>query len=84
MRQNYPNPFNPSTKIRFDVSDNSPVTLSIYNAVGQLVTKLIDARSFAPGTYSVSWDAGKFSSGVYFYELKTNSFRQTMKMLLVK
>jgi Secretion system C-terminal sorting domain len=84
LHQNYPNPFNPSTTIRFDVSDNSPVSISIYNVVGQLVTKLVDGRTFAPGTYSVTWDATKLSSGVYFYELKTKSVHQTMKMLLVK
>ena len=84
LRQNYPNPFNPTTTIRFEVPNTAPVTINIYNAIGQLVTKLIDGQSFTPGTYAVTWDASKVASGVYFYEMKTNDYRQTMKMLLIK
>ncbi len=84
LKQNYPNPFNPTTNIRFEVSDNSPVTINIYNAVGQLVSTLVNNRSFLPGSYTVTWDASKIASGVYFYEMRTNNFRQTMKMLLLK
>jgi hypothetical protein len=84
LRQNFPNPFNPITNIRFEVPNSTPVTINIYNAVGQLVTTLINGQAFAPGTYSVTWDASNVSSGVYFYQLKTDSFQQTMKMILIK
>lgn len=84
LRQNFPNPFNPTTTIRFEVPDYSPVTINIYNAVGQLVATLVDGKSLSPGTYSVLWDASRHASGVYFYEMKTNTYRQTMKMLLIK
>src|SRR5574338_307870 len=84
LRQNFPNPFNPTTTIRFEVPNSSPVSIRIYNAVGQLVTTLIDGKSFSPGTYSITWDASRYSSGVYFYEMKTNAFQQTKKMMLVK
>jgi len=84
LRQNFPNPFNPTTTIRFEVPDYSPVTINVYNAVGQLVTTLVDGKSLSPGTYSVIWDASKHSSGVYFCEMKSNTYRQTMKMLLIK
>ena len=84
LRQNFPNPFNPITNIRFEVPNSAPVTINIYNAVGQLVTTLINGQSFAPGTYSVTWDASKVSSGVYFYQLMTDSYQQTMKMILLK
>ena len=84
LRQNFPNPFNPITNIRFEVPNSTPVTINIYNAVGQLVTTLINGQSFAPGTYSVTWDASNVSSGVYFYQLKTDSYQQTMKMILLK
>jgi hypothetical protein len=84
LRQNFPNPFNPITNIRFEVPNSTPVTINIYNAVGQLVTTLINGQSFAPGTYSVTWDASDVSSGVYFYQLKTDNLQQTMKMILIK
>jgi hypothetical protein len=84
LRQNFPNPFNPITNIRFEVPKSAPVTINIYNAVGQLITTLVDGQTFAPGTYSVTWDASRVSSGVYFYQLKTDSYQQTMKMILLK
>ena len=84
LKQNYPNPFNPTTTIKFEVSKAAPVTINIYNSIGQLVTTLVDNKSFTPGSYAVTWNASNVASGVYFYEMKTNEYRQTMKMLLIK
>ncbi|NUM73264.1 T9SS type A sorting domain-containing protein, partial [candidate division KSB1 bacterium] len=84
LSQNYPNPFNPSTTIRFELTKNSPVTLKVYNAVGQLVTTLLEARPFAPGRYTVNWNAGDLTSGVYFYKLEAAGTVQSKKMTLVK
>ncbi|MCI0694086.1 T9SS type A sorting domain-containing protein, partial [candidate division KSB1 bacterium] len=84
LSQNYPNPFNPSTTIRFELAKNSPVTLKIYNTVGQLVATLLDAKPFTPGKYTVSFDAGNLTSGVYFYQIKAGNVVETKKMLLVR
>ncbi|MCL4705551.1 T9SS type A sorting domain-containing protein [bacterium] len=84
LSQNYPNPFNPSTTIRFELTKNSPVTLKVYNAVGQLVATLLEARPFAPGRYTVNWNAGDLTSGVYFYKLEAAGVVQSKKMTLVK
>lgn len=92
LAQNYPNPFNPTTTISYTLrptSGHPPVTsLSIYNALGQRVTTLVD-ESQLPGTYTVQWngttDAGKaVSTGVYFYRLKRGSDAETRKMVLMK
>ncbi|MBN1302418.1 MAG: T9SS type A sorting domain-containing protein [Melioribacteraceae bacterium] len=83
LSQNYPNPFNPSTEIRFGVPENSNVTITIYNAVGKEVAVLVN-KYFASGYYTYRWDASNQASGVYFYEMKSNNFRKTQKMLLVK
>ena len=42
LEQNYPNPFNPSTTIKFAVTKESNVNLSIYNVLGELVTTLVN------------------------------------------
>jgi hypothetical protein len=84
LHQNYPNPFNPVTTIKFDVVNNSPVSIKVYNSVGQLVSTIIDGRSYAPGSYLVTWDGSGMASGVYFFELRTENLVQTRKMMLLK
>lgn len=84
LKQNYPNPFNPTTSIRFDVTKASRMTLNIYDASGKLVQTLINNEVVPTGTNEVVFDAAKLSSGVYFYTLSSDSFRETKKMMLVK
>jgi hypothetical protein len=85
LYQNYPNPFNPVTRIRFDIPENSPVELTVYNVEG----KLAEQRNFGilqPGEYEYVFESGQsgLSSGVYFYSIKANNFVGTKKMVLVK
>ncbi|MCB0722798.1 MAG: T9SS type A sorting domain-containing protein [Ignavibacteriae bacterium] len=83
LYQNYPNPFNPSTSIRFDIPKSGNVRILIYDISGKLVETLID-ESLSPGTYEINWNGDRFASGVYFYSLEAEVFKQTRKMLLVK
>jgi len=80
---NYPNPFNPSTTISYDVSQAGRVQLKIYNTLGQMVKKLVDAQQNA-GSYKLHFKADGLASGMYFYQLKIGSFEQTRKMLLLR
>lgn len=86
--QNYPNPFNPSTQITFDVPNSEFVMLRVYNLLGQDVQTLIN-KSMAPGRYTVEWNGNDMlnndvASGVYFYELRGESFISRKKMLLIR
>ena len=86
--QNYPNPFNPSTQITFDVPTSEFVMLRVYNLLGQDVQTLIN-KSMAPGRYTVEWNGNDMlnndvASGVYFYELRGESFISRKKMLLIR
>ena len=83
LEQNYPNPFNPSTKIEFSIQDFSFVSLKIYDILGNEVATLVNSEKPA-GVYQVEWNAGNVPSGVYFYQLKTSSFVQTKKMILLR
>ena len=83
LSQNYPNPFNPSTTIRFSIPKPANVELFVINTIGQKVATLVNEQKTA-GNYSVQFDASRFSSGVYFYVLKTGDFQMTRKMLLIK
>lgn len=83
LHQNYPNPFNPTTEIRFGVPENANVKIVIYNAVGKEVAQLVN-KHFNAGYHTYTWNASNLASGVYFYEMTSNKFKQTQKMLLVK
>jgi hypothetical protein len=84
--QNYPNPFNPSTSIEFDLKEASPVTLKIYNTLGEEVATLLNMEDMDTGRNTITFDADGFASGVYFYKLIVNNgrYQQTKKMLLLK
>jgi hypothetical protein len=89
LAQNVPNPFNPTTTIRFQLSESSPVSLIIYNVAGQLVNTLMNAHANPNVEYSVVWDGRDangepVASGVYFYKLKTNTVSETRKMVMLK
>lgn len=84
LHQNYPNPFNPSTVISFSLSRSSKVALTVFDISGKEIAVLINETKNA-GNHSKTFDASNLSSGVYFYQLKTESgFTQTHKMLLIK
>ncbi|MBD3410343.1 MAG: hypothetical protein GF419_09080 [Ignavibacteriales bacterium] len=89
LRANYPNPFNPATTISFDLPTKSRVRLAIHNALGERVALPID-ETLDAGTRLARFDGSGMASGVYFATLEARplsggaSFRQTIKMLLVK
>jgi len=83
LSQNYPNPFNPSTTIKFAIPKSGNVTLAVYNSLGREVETLVNEFMNA-GTYEVSYDASKLTSGIYFYKIVTNGFAETKRMMLVK
>lgn len=84
LSQNYPNPFNPSTEIKFELPQNTFVTLKVYNAVGQVVAELVNNEYKNAGRYSVSFDGTKLASGIYFYSLEAGAFKDMKKMVLIK
>lgn len=81
--QNYPNPFNPATKIKFDIPGNAQVKLIVYDILGSEVAELVNNNLLA-GTYEYTFDGSALSSGIYFYSLETEDFKDTKKMLLIK
>ncbi len=88
LAQNYPNPFNPVTTISFALPHAGNVTIEIFNPIGQKVAELING--FLPaGYHTIQWDSrngggSSVASGIYFYRLKADNFRETKKMILLK
>jgi len=83
LLQNYPNPFNPSTNIKYQITNNSYVTLKVYDILGRVVESLVNEKQ-SPGVYEVKWDGSYYSNGVYFYKLTADGFSETKKMILIK
>ena len=83
LYNNYPNPFNPATTIKYDVPENSYVSITVFDILGKEMNKLVN-RQMQPGRYEVVWEAGNFASGTYFYKFESGSFTDIKKMVLVK
>jgi hypothetical protein len=83
LQQNYPNPFNPATKISFSLPKAGIVKLVVYDILGREVAAIVNDYRTA-GNYTVDFDASNISSGIYFYTLKSGSFTDTKKMVLMK
>jgi hypothetical protein len=83
LSQNYPNPFNPSTNIKYQTPNTNHVTLKVFDILGCEVATLVNEVR-QPGTYTVQWDASGHASGMYFYQLRTGSFVDVKKCLVLK
>ena len=84
----YPNPFNPETNLRYDLPENSFVSITIYDILGRQVRTSVNQTQDA-GYKSVIWDAtndyGKpVSAGVYLYQIQVGAYVETRKILLLK
>ncbi|MFZ5518279.1 MAG: T9SS type A sorting domain-containing protein [Candidatus Zhuqueibacterota bacterium] len=88
LDQNYPNPFNAATLISFSIMKHSHVILNIFDSVGRLVATLVNAE-LAAGSYQYHW-AGRdqqgrsVPSGIYFYQMSTDSFSATKKLIIIQ
>jgi len=83
LAQNYPNPFNPTTIIKYAISEESEVSLKVYDMLGKEVSTLVN-KTEASGNYIVNFNANNLASGIYYYTLKAGSFTETKKMILLQ
>ena len=83
LSQNYPNPFNSATTISFDLSESGPVTLSVYNMLGQKISTLVNG-SLEKGRHTVRFDGEPLASGTYLYRLEAAGQVVQKQMLLAK
>jgi hypothetical protein len=84
LLQNYPNPFNPSTTISYNLLKSDNVTLEIFDALGRSVKTVFQEMYQSIGQHQVTIEMKEYSSGVYFYGLKTGNQCQFKPMLLIK
>ncbi|MCB0722533.1 MAG: aryl-sulfate sulfotransferase [Ignavibacteriae bacterium] len=83
LNQNYPNPFNPSTVITFNIPRQTKVSLKVYDILGRVVSVLINS-DLSAGEHYAQFNGSNLTSGVYFYNLVTDTYSETKKMILLK
>ena len=81
--QNYPNPFNPATKITYVIPKPGFVELKVYDILGKEIAVLVHKEE-SSGSHTVEFNGRNLASGIYFYTIKTNGFRHTKKLMLIK
>jgi hypothetical protein len=89
LHQNYPNPFNSQTIISYYLSEESVVSLHIYSITGHFVTAIINKERQNSGEHKYVWDGEDkndkmVSTGIYFYELYVDDYRESKAMILIK
>jgi 5-hydroxyisourate hydrolase-like protein (transthyretin family) len=90
---NYPNPFNPETWIPYELATDTDVRITIYNAQG-VVIRTLQLGQQSAGYYTdreraAYWDGRnaygeQVASGVYFYQLETDTMSALRKMVILK
>jgi len=83
LHQNYPNPFNPGTTIKYSIPESGFTTIRVYNLLGSEIATLVNEFKHQ-GIYEVNFTSAEIPSGVYFYSMEANSFREMKKMILQK
>ncbi|MEI6435459.1 MAG: T9SS type A sorting domain-containing protein, partial [Bacteroidota bacterium] len=87
LLQNTPNPFNGFTEIKYGIGRNGKVTLSIYNAMGILMSTIVDEFQ-KKGDHLVSFNSANLPSGIYYYQLEVSGYEnrivKTEKMIVTK
>lgn len=88
LKGNFPNPFNPETTIEFSLEKSGPVSIEVYNIMGQRIITLVNDH-YLSGNHRIVWkgndDSGvSVGSGIYFYRMVSGSYTSTRKMILLK
>lgn len=83
LHQNYPNPFNPTTTIVYEIPRRTHVQIELYDVLGREVAELANGAHDA-GSYSITWNAQSFPTGVYYYRIRAGDFTATRKLMLLR
>jgi len=81
--QNYPNPFNSRTVIPFELPNTMNLEINIFDISGRKICEIFKGKK-STGYHEIVWDGRQFTSGVYYYQIKSQNYIQTKKLILIK
>jgi len=81
---NYPNPFTATTSINYTLIKDAKINITVYDAMGNQITSLINNKTQKAGEYSVEFDGSNIPAGIYYYRIQGNDFDIFQKMILMK
>ena len=81
--QNYPNPFNSSTVILYNIAKAGMVTIKLFDILGRETKTLLKSYQ-KEGSYRFNLNAEHIASGIYFYTIDINEYRDVKKMVLLR
>ena len=82
--QNYPNPVKDKTTIKYHLTENAKINISVFDLTGRKVATL-ENQSKAAGTYELVWDAENMSNGTYIVSLSSGQkILETIKVMVAK
>jgi type IX secretion system substrate protein len=82
LREIYPNPSSGSVNITFTVSEQSEVSLDVFDMMGRYVTS-VEHNVFEEGSNEVTWDAGSVNQGIYFLRMEAGTYNAMKKVSVI-
>jgi len=80
----YPNPFTGSTTIEYNLTEPVPVTIIVYNTLGEKIKDLVNNMTLSEGSYKTVFNGGGLDAGIYYYTIIIGNKSETGKMVLIK
>ncbi len=93
VEQNVPNPFNmteaQSTSIKFTMGVSENVSVRVFDMLGHEIRTLVQGEVMTTGAHSIKWDGrstngAQVANGMYYYQITSPSFTQTVKMEVIR
>lgn len=79
----FPNPISSNINIEYSLGIEAPVTIEVYNELGEKVAELVNAFQKA-GDYKLSHNLDGFSSGVYYIKLNQSVVTEIKKINIMR
>ena len=84
LDQNYPNPVSTTAEINYNLAVSGPVTLKVYNALGEEVETVMNSSIQGAGQHSATFNAGTLPDGMYYYKLQSGEFTATHSLVIAR
>ncbi len=77
----YPNPFNGEATITYNIPEDGSVKLNVYNAIGELVTILVNEKQES-GKHAVVFSQRDLAAGMYTFKLEYTGINTSKNLIL--